>query len=604
MTLPERTRKVLERYFGERVTPELQDFFETRVLQGGEWLFHQGQAGDSLYLLARGRLQAWLEPADHGQARLLGEIVPGDSVGEMSLLSGLPRSAGVRAVRDSLLVRIDRKHFDALAATHPRLVMKLAANVVDMTRRGSTNRYRQPRTLAIVPLDDHPRTAAFGTELVQDLGAYGQVARVDQSRIETVIGSGLDETMGDNICEAATEWLHEQEDQCEFTVFLTAGPTGPWAELAKRQADLIVYVAESTGDIDRASASLAGQEQQDYGAQHALVLLQPGQGQPISGTAKWLDAITVNFHLHLRAEQPEDQARVTRVISGNARGLVLSAGAARGFAHIGVYQAMRELDIPVDWIGGCSIGSIMGAAMAAGWDQERIMSTARQCFVQGKPFSDYTMPVTSLIRGGRMSRLLKEHLGMQLEDLPIPFFCVSSVLDDGSLNLHERGEVAAALCASAAMPGVLPPAVVNRRLSIDGSVLNSLPVNLMQQKPVGHILAVDLSSQKNYEVDYESVPPAWRVLAGRYLPFMKRYRVPALSTIMLKATEIGTLGQMRELGARADKLLQPDVRGFGITEVKTFDRIVDAGYRCAMVELAGWADEQQGEGNRPPSPPK
>ena len=178
------------------------------------------------------------------------------------------------------------------------------------------------------------------------------------------------------------------------------------------------------------------------------------------------------------------------------------------------------------------------------------------------------------------------------------FFCVSSVLDDGTLNVHERGNLAAALCASAALPGVLPPAVVQRRLSIDGSVLNSLPVDLMEQKPVKDIVAVDLSSQKQYQVDYSAVPAAWRVLAGRYLPFMRRYRVPPLSTIMLKATEIGTLARMRELGTRADILLRPDVRSFGITEVRTFDRIVEAGYRCAMEELPMWLESRAGNHQR------
>jgi len=69
--------------------------------------------------------------------------------------------------------------------------------------------------------------------------------------------------------------------------------------------------------------------------------------------------------------------------------------------------------------------------------------------------------------------------------------------------------------------------------------------------------------------------------------------VPPLATIMLKATEIGTLGRMRELGKRADILLQPDVRGFGITQVKTFDQIVDAGYQCAIRDLEDWPNNRQ-----------
>ena len=64
---------------------------------------------------------------------------------------------------------------------------------------------------------------------------------------------------------------------------------------------------------------------------------------------------------------------------------------------------------------------------------------------------------------------------------------------------------------------------------------------------------------------------------------------------MLKATEIGTLGRMRELGKRADILLQPDVRGFGITQVKTFDQIVEAGYQCAIQRLNRWGNSPDAE---------
>jgi NTE family protein len=572
-----RIHDVLEHYFGTELSADELSAFDHQKIQGGQWLFHQGDPGDALYLLARGRLQAWRENGEGETPRLLGEIVPGDSVGEMGLLSGQARSAGVKAVRDSLLVHIGREQFNALARKHPALVTRLAINVVGMTQRAArgTARYRPPRTIAVVPLDSRAAASDLITRLVAELGDRGDAVLLMPNHCPATDGE----------TEALRDWLYEQEDAHDLVLFGHEEGNDRWNELARRQADLLLFIADGRSAPGNHVHTVA---QTDYGAQHALVLLQPGSDTAISGTGKWLDACPVDFHLHVRDGEPDDLARLARVLSGQAVGLVLSAGAARGFAHIGVYRAMRELGIPVDWIGGSSIGSIMGAAMAAGWDLERIEQTARRCFVQGKPFSDYTVPVTSLIRGRRMTKLLKEHLDFSIEDLPIPFFCVSSVLDDGSLNRHQRGSLASALCASAALPGVIPPAVVNRRLAIDGSVLNSLPVDLMQNMPVGCIVAVDLSSQKSYEVEYDEVPSAWRVLAGRYLPFIKRQRVPPLSTIMLKATEIGTLGRMRELGRNADLLLQPDVRGFGITEVRTFDRIVEAGYHCARETLKDW----------------
>ena len=123
---------------------------------------------------------------------------------------------------------------------------------------------------------------------------------------------------------------------------------------------------------------------------------------------------------------------------------------------------------------------------------------------------------------------------------------------------------------------------------IDGAVLNSMPVDIMLQKPVGNIIAVDLSSHKSYEVDYQSIPSPWAILAGRLLPFVRKYRVPSLATTILKATEIGTQNQVRESGKHADLLLQPPVRKFGLAEVKSFEKVVDAGYRYAKSELENW----------------
>jgi predicted acylesterase/phospholipase RssA len=325
-------------------------------------------------------------------------------------------------------------------------------------------------------------------------------------------------------------------------------------------------------------------------ARRMLILLQAGQDQPIRDTARWLAARTVDFHVHVRDDEPGDLDRVVRIVSGRALGLVLAGGAARGFAHLGVYRAMIESDLPVDWIGGTSLGAIMAAALSSPYSLDEAVEIARNAFVKGKPFSDLTLPLVSLIRGRRMERLLREHLDFMIEDLPTPFFCVSCHLDTGAMKVHESGNLADALRASASIPGIIPPAVVDGRLTVDGAVINNLPVDIMQQKPVGTIVAVDLSADQQVNVDYSEMPSSWAVLRGRYLPFARRYRVPSLSTVLLKATELGTLERVRRMGQQADLLLRPDVRRFGMTEVKSFDRIVQAGYETAMAELPAWLE--------------
>jgi predicted acylesterase/phospholipase RssA len=379
--------------------------------------------------------------------------------------------------------------------------------------------------------------------------------------------------------------LDEQERRHRFVLYRADAAATPWTKLCLRQADIILLLADATMPASQrhwerellkgVSAPVARQ---------VLVLCHPGD--EIRGTRAWLEEREPDFHLHVRASKPADVSRIVRVLAGEAVGLVLGAGAARGFAQIGVYRALVEAGIPIDWVGGTSIGGIMAAAIALDRSPDDVTGQVREAFVGGKPFGDLTVPVMSLLRGRRMERLLKAQLDMQIEDLPTPYFCVSSMLDGTRTNVHERGSLIDALRASAALPGMLPPVVVDGRLAIDGSVINSLPVDIMKEKLVGKVIAVDLSSRRDYLVDYDELPSPWAVLRGRLLPFARRHRVPGLASTLLKATEIGTMARTKELCKQADLLLQPPVGGFSMTEVKGFDRIVQVGYDHTREKLA------------------
>ncbi len=133
--LAQRVLQTLDKYFKIEFSADdpVLEAVEICSLAGGDWLMRQGDPGDALYFLVRGRLQAWAR-GENGKdrGRFLNEIVPGDSVGELSLLTGAPRAVGIQAIRDSLLVRLDREAFERLAHEHPAMVMRLAANVATL----------------------------------------------------------------------------------------------------------------------------------------------------------------------------------------------------------------------------------------------------------------------------------------------------------------------------------------------------------------------------------------------------------------------------------------------------------------------------------------
>lgn len=594
------TRRILDTlgaYFKMEfsVDDTVLDELDVKHLPGGEWLMQQGDPGDALYFLVRGRLQAWAKDSEgHHRGRFLNEIVPGDSVGELSLLTGAPRAVGIQAIRDSLLIRLNRESFDRLAMDHPALVMRLATNVANLLQSsfGRSSSTRNLNAITILPLDASPRLENFCRELTMELENQGHTLSLAADELGRKGAPVESLQRGEAVPESLKNWLQDQENDYRFVVYQCSAGNTDWAHFALRHSDMVLLVGDASLEpsprpweidlLETSGSTIARQ---------LLVLLQPPSDQQIRGTARWLARRNVDFHVHVRQDIPDDLSRVTRIVSGNALGLVLAGGAARGFAHLGVSRAMSELGLPIDWVGGTSIGAIMAAAIACPVSDEDSMVLAKKSFVEGKPFSDFTIPMMSLVRGRRMARMLEEHLDYQIEDLPTPFYCVSCNLDTGSTNVHETGYLPDALRASAALPGIIPPAVVNQRLTIDGAVVNNLPVDEMRQKPVSRIIAVDLSSAEEVTVDYATVPSPWAVFRGRYLPFAPRHRVPSLSNIMLKATLLGTLDRVREQGKKADILLKPPVRKFGMTEVKSFEKIVQAGYDHARIELAAWLEQ-------------
>ena len=154
-------------------------------------------------------------------------------------------------------------------------------------------------------------------------------------------------------------------------------------------------------------------------------------------------------------------ARLARLVSGNGTGLVLGGGGARGFAHLGVWRALRELGVEVDAIGGASIGAPLGAGMALQIPDDELLPLTAELF---HDLLDYTVPVVSLVKGERITRnITKLFAPDDVRDLWLPFFCVSTNLTRSRVEVHDRGDLATAIRASVAIPGILPPVPFGRR---------------------------------------------------------------------------------------------------------------------------------------------
>ncbi|HVO92683.1 MAG TPA: cyclic nucleotide-binding and patatin-like phospholipase domain-containing protein, partial [Terriglobales bacterium] len=322
----------------EDLLPEL----EWVHLAGGQTLFRAGESGDSMYIVIAGRLRISMT-GSNGAEEILREIGPGESVGELALLTGNPRSATVRAIRDSILARFSRGAFDAIVRHHPDAFSRLTAQIAgrqSLGKEGGTSR-RNIRTLAILPLDSELPVHDFIRKLIEALQPIGPTHH---------LASGTQAIENDQ----SASRLSELETDHRFLIYEADTSLSPWTELCMRQADLILLLASANRAPDSGRLELLQNylTLREVIAARELTFLHSRKFDPAVQVNRWLPRIHANAHHHVVLEQTQDFQRLVRLLTGSATGLVLSGGGARGFAHIGVIRALQEKGISIDVIGG------------------------------------------------------------------------------------------------------------------------------------------------------------------------------------------------------------------------------------------------------------
>ena len=531
-------------------------------LPGGATLFEAGEPPDAMYLVIVGCLAAYTA-GEH--PRLLSRIPAGETVGEMGLLSGHPRTATVRALRDSDLARLPRESFDQVIVRHPTAMLRIAQLIVE--RFESADRPARaggPRTYALLPQNIEVDAGGFATELVTALSEYGRTELVWSVR-------GQDHS---------SAWFHRFESANDFVVYVADAAPTSWTKLCMRQADALLLLARAEAEAQ--PWPVMPEPVRSTSARTELVLL--GEQRVVRGAARrWRALVPGAEHHHVSSS--EDVARVARILTGRAIGLVLSGGGARGFAHIGVVRALREAGVPIDVVGGTSMGAIMGAGVAAGWTDQEMVERFHRTFVATNPLSDYTLPVVSLVSGRKVSRLLRQEFGeVAIEDLPLPFYAVSANLTTARGNVHREGELWRWLRASAAIPGVLPPVFHRGEVHVDGGVINNLPVDVMRAANVGVVIGVDVGSDATFSSDIQDIdlPPLWKMLGW----FRRHKQRPTILQILSRAGMISSDATTLAGRRLTDLLLQPPLANIDLLHWKAFARAIEVGYRHARQRLA------------------
>lgn len=570
----------------------LLPLLEWRHLQAGEVLFRQGEAGDDLFLVVSGRLRA-TRRGDAGEIVSVDEIMRGQSVGEMALLTGETRSASIVAIRDSMLVRLTRAAYEEIVDRQPHLAIRLTRLMIDRLKSAGDphTRMTRPVNICLMAISDRIDAVSLGHALARKLSHGNRVLVVARETDE----QGLSPAQYQQL----TRWIDEVESNHEFLIFVADRQPSAWTERCVRAADEVVLLAWA--DQPKAShpveSVLAGAGE-STAARRTLVLLHDDSERMPSGTRDWLARHPVDDHLHIRPVLDSDIERLARTLSGSDIGLVLSGGGARGFAHLGVLKALEEFGAQIDGVGGASIGAVMGAYCAFDMRVAAMIDQARAAFRRG-PTGDYNvLPLLSLIGGRRLKRTIDDAVveatggDIDIEDTWRRLFVVVTNYTRATEMTIRRGKLAKWLRTAVSIPGVLPLVPHAGELVGDGGTLNNFPSDVMVGQGAGFIIGSDLLEQGFNVLESDELPGTRQLLVDRLRGRRRRFQVPGLMSTLVSSMMLVSQARQHEARQRVDLCFTPAMKGIGMLDWAKFDAIVELGYRQASEVLEKLPSEQ------------
>nr|CDS19828.1 patatin phospholipase domain containing protein [Echinococcus granulosus] len=493
---------------------------------------------------------------------------------------------------------------------------------------GSGGAMTNLRAIAILATSPDINTEAFTLELQHAMSVFGSSVRLTSDIVKKRLGENALESINDyRLCS----WLSHQEDVHRMVFYIADSHCSPsaWTRRCLRQADCVVLLALASADdptklspIEQAMSCLTTK------VTKILVLLYPLETEypPAKRTAAWLNTRPwVTQHYHIRCpprvlnptvkdliafysqvfllEEPNqhsDMSRLARYLTGQAVGLVLGGGGAKGAAHVGVIRVLQEAGIPIDMVGGTSIGALIGAM----WSEEtRVAQLSQRSRDFARVFKsiwpklrDITYPTVSLFSGyefnSHIESIFKDR---QIEDLWVPYFCVTTDISNCKMRVHTSGSLWRYVRASMSLSGYMPPLCdpVDGSYLLDGGYVNNVPADVMVSFGAKTVYAVDVGSVYDTNLtNYGDWLSGWWLIYQRFFRWWgPPIRVPNFTEIQSRLAYISCIRQLEEVKASGIcHYLRPPIDRFMTLQFAAFEEIMSVGYKYAKETLAMWQE--------------
>uniref|UniRef100_A0A8D3D563 lysophospholipase n=1 Tax=Scophthalmus maximus TaxID=52904 RepID=A0A8D3D563_SCOMX len=627
----------------KRVSPFVRqiDFaLDWMAVEAGRAVYRQGDKSDSTFIVLSGRLRSVIAK-DDGKKELAGEYGRGDLIGVVEALTHMNRATTVHAVRDSELAKLPEGALNSIKRRYPqvvtRLIHLLGQKILgNMQQRGHKNTnilaLNAPTskwdagnpasnlsTVAILPVSEEVPLTSFTLELQHALGGIGPTQLLTSDIIKQRLGSAALDSVHEY---RLSSWLGQQEDIHRIVLYQSDSYLTPWTQRCIRQADCIIIVGlgeqePTVGELERMLEGSAVR------AQKQLVLLHREDGPPPKGTAEWLNMRSwISRHHHLSCprrvfskrslpklielyqrvfekcpDRHSDFSRLARILTGNSIALVLGGGGARGCSQVGILRALNEAGIPIDLVGGTSIGSLMGALYAEEKSYSRMRVRAREWAMDMtsyfKKILDLTYPVTSMFSGASFnSGISSVFKGKQIEDLWLSYFNITTDITASSMRVHTDGSLWRYVRASMSLSGYLPPLCDPKdgHLLMDGGYINNLPADVARSMGAKVVIAIDVGSRDETNLtNYGDSLNGWWLLWKRFNPLAEKVKVLNMAEIQTRLAYVCCVRQL-ELVKDSEycEYIRPPIDHYGTLEFGKFDEIAEVGYQHGKTLFNVW----------------
>ncbi|EEB08938.1 lysophospholipase [Schizosaccharomyces japonicus yFS275] len=618
-------------------------------LDPGEVICHQDEPSDCVYYVLSGRLRTVKKDEGKYVSEFLNEYSRGDSVGELEMLTNSRRLSSLFAIRDSEVAKLPKTLFITLASIRPSVGIQMskivASRMQDLLQEKNVSTFLSApiskpkynlRTLAILPATPNAPLLTFAQKLTAallDLGTSVQL--LQQSSVLGHLGKYAFNQIGRF---KLSSYLADLEDKHDILIYVADTGVGTtWLDTCIRQADCIYVLAEASqkpivSDFEKFLLSTKSTARKELVLLHRERFCMPGLTRTWLRERPWIHAhhhIQMELSINLEPEmtkdteaklflntirtkvqnlhfefrkyidwkhvrpvyrtarsQNNDFARLARRICGKAIGLVLGGGGARGISQIGIIKVMEEYGIPIDIVGGTSIGAFNGGLYAREADIVPMFGRAKKfCGRMSnlwRFFLDLTYPQVAYTTGHEFNRGLWKTFGnSHIEDFWLPFYANTTNITQSRMDIHSSGYAWKYIRASMSLAGLVPPMLDDKgSMLLDGGYMDNLTVNHMRSLGVNVIFAVDVGSDDiRTPFKYgDTISGVW-ALINRWNPFGHHQALPTMAEIQSRLAYVTSVTVGEQVKSSPGCFyIRPPVTVYQTMEFGNFEVIYNTGY--------------------------